>query len=186
QQLKQKERQELQDFIKTNLPFTEHLEKALQEPETRILSVRDKEHRLVATALLCSEKDEKTGKREGLIRSVAVDPNFRGQKIAPWLVSYLIQKAKVQGYPSLVLVTYNPTAKKIYEKMGFDLYWGPDQYENVKMRLTLNQPIPANVKQKSSLWERLKEMGSRAIRWSKSLLKAVLRFLHLNQKKKPA
>jgi thioredoxin type arsenate reductase len=52
-----------------------------------------------------------------LLRSVAVDPDYQGQRIAAHLVSQLLETAKVDGLTELYLIT--TTADRYFERYGF-------------------------------------------------------------------
>lgn len=53
-----------------------------------------------------------------------VAPDIRGQKVGQQLLAVLIETAAVKGLEQLNLsvVTENESAKKLYDRMGFEVY----------------------------------------------------------------
>ena len=86
------------------------------------------ENRIVGIAHYRTMPRPIKGEYIGFLDDLYVEPNFRGQKIAQKLISYLKSLSKANNWNGIRWITHssNKNAKKLYDKIanntGFELY----------------------------------------------------------------
>ncbi|MGA0559709.1 arsenic resistance N-acetyltransferase ArsN2 [Larkinella sp. VNQ87] len=78
----------------------------------------------------------------GLLRSVAVDPAFRGNRLAARLISRLLETAEADGLDSIYLIT--TTADRYFERHGFGTVDRQDVPEAIRQTQQFSALCPAS------------------------------------------